>query len=416
MFSQKIFGPVLGAALVLAASVDAAPSAPADTINEWSSLASQLAGTAGMSPLRAPITLAMVHLAMYDGVNAIAGGFAPYASKPPVKTPASMDAAAVEAAYGVLVVELPSQLAALDAARAQSLDPIPEPERTNGVAVGAAAAEALLARRVGDGRDDRVPYTPGSGPGTWIPTPPGFLPALAPFLAKVVPFTMDTPWHFRPDGPPALVSGRYAHDYAEVKRLGERDSLARTPEQTATALFWEPFAGTVWPVSIRRVATERGLDITLAARYEAAAFTAFADALVGCWDAKYHFNFWRPVTAIQQADTDGNPRTDPKFDWEPLAITPPFPEYASGHATVTAAVTTVMEDFFPRDLQIPAQNVNTGEERFYSRAAKVIEEVVEARMLLGVHFRTADEDGAALGRQIARRIGARYFQPDPEGE
>lgn len=146
---------------------------------------------------------------------------------------------------------------------------------------------------------------------------------------------------------------------------------------------------------------------------EDAAFAAFADGLIACWDSKFHFNFWRPATAIHQGDLDHNPRTEADPDWEPLSVTPPFPEYASGHACTTTAVTEVMEAFFPHDLRIPARNVNRGEERFYTRARDVSEEVVEARMLLGVHFRAADEDGAEIGRRIAAGIQRRFFRPLP---
>ena len=412
MSGLRFLGRALVTTLLLAAvGVDGARAATADVVNEWSARASQLATAAAMHPLRAPITLGLVHLAVYDAVNAIGGGHAPYEVLPPVTRPASMEAAAVEAAYRVLAVELPSQIAALDAARTASLAQIPEPGRSNGSAVGAAAAEALLARRAQDGRDALVPYTPGSGPGAWIPTPPGFLPATAPFLARIVPFMMRSPSQFRPDGPPRLHSREYANDYREVRSLGAKQSTERTPEQTATARFWEPLAGTVWPASIRRMATERGLDIATAARFEAAAFAAFADGLIACWDAKYHFNFWRPVTAIR-VDTDGNPHTEADPGWEPLSTTPAFPEYPSGHTCATTAVANVMEDFFPHDLRIAARNVNTGEERFYTRARDVSDEVVEARMLLGVHFRAADEDGAEIGRRIARRIRTKFFKAE----
>jgi hypothetical protein len=413
MSSRGFLAWSLVAALLPAIVQGGTPAKPADVIHEWSARAQQLAGAAGMHPLRAPITLGLVHLAVYDAVNAIAGGHAPYVSAPPVTRPASMEAAAVEAAYRVLAVELPSQLAALDAARTASLAPMPEPDRSNGLAVGAAAAAALLARRAHDGRNDVVPYEPGSGPGAWIPTPQGFLPAAGPFLARVAPFTMRSPSQFRPEGPPPLRSRKYAEDYREVKSLGARQSPTRTPEQTATARFWEPLAGTVWPASIRRMAAERGLDMATAARFEAATFAAFADGLVACWDAKYRFNFWRPLTAIRAGDTDGNEHTEADPAWEPLSITPAFPEYASGHACTTTAVVGVMEDFFPHDLRIPARNVDSGEERFYRRARDVSDEVVEARMLLGVHFRSADEDGAEIGRRIARQIRTKLFRPQP---
>jgi hypothetical protein len=351
---------------------------------------------------------------MYDAVNAIDGGARPYAVRPPVRRPASPDSAAIEAAYQVLLVEFPSQQSELDVAREQSLSGFDEPARSNGIAVGAAVARQLLEFRAADGRNDVVPYTPGSGPGVWVPTPPGFLAAAGPFLARVVPFTMRRPWQLRPEGPPALRSHRYAAEYNEVKALGQKESPTRTPEQTATATFWEPLTGTVWPASIRRVSSERGLDLPTGARFQAAAFAAFADALIACWDAKYHFNFWRPVTAIQQGDVDGNRYTSADPAWEPLFVTPNFPEYPSGHACATAAVAHVMEDFFPHDLVIPARNIRTGEERFYSRARDVVDELVEARMLMGIHFRTANEDGADIGRRVARRIRSRFFKPRGE--
>jgi hypothetical protein len=397
--------------LITASLAGAGQASSPAVVNEWSARASEATAAAGMHPLRAPITLALVHLAMYDAVNAVAGGHAPYAAAPSVVRPASAEAAAVEAAYRVLLAEAPSQAASLEAARTASLAAIPEPARANGAAVGAAAAQALLASRAQDGRDTVVPHAPGNGPGAWIPTPPGSLAAVAPFLGRVTPFTMQSPSQFRPAGPPRLDSPRYAAEYREVRALGAKTGSTRTPGQTATALFWEPLAGTVWPASIRRMAAERGLDIATAARFEAAAFAAFADGLIACWDAKYHFGFWRPVTAIRAGDADGNAATEPDPAWEPLSTTPAFPEYPSGHACTTTAVANVMEDFFPQDLVIPARNVVTGEERVYTRARDVSDEVVEARMLLGVHFRAGDEDGAEIGRRIARRIRTELFRP-----
>jgi len=146
------------------------------------------------------------------------------------------------------------------------------------------------------------------------------------------------------------------------------------------------------------------------ARFQAAAFAAFADGLIACWDAKFAFNFWRPVTAIQHGEADGNNLTAANSAWEPLAITPNFPEYPSGHACATAAVAHTIEDFFPHDVFIPARNVFTGEERFYRKAGDVVDEVIEGRMLLGLHFRSADEDGADIGRKVARQIRSRWFK------
>ena len=397
--------------LCLTTGLSTRPAAAAvDPIAEWSAVASSAAAASGMSPLRTPITLAILHLAMYDAVTAIAGDRQPYAVNPRVPRRASAYAAAVEAGYRALLVEFPSQHARLQITYEQLLAGEPDGVAKGlGVKVGAAVARRLLTLRANDGRNDVITYMPGSGPGVWVPTPPGFLPATTAFLARVAPFTMNSPSQFRPSGPPRLRSRRWTADYNEVKALGAKDASARTTEQTATALFWQPLAGTVWPATIRRLAREQLLDLKSSARFQAAAFAAFADGLIACWDAKFHFNFWRPVTAIQKGDTDRNRRTEADPAWEPLADTPNFPEYPSGHACATAAVAHTIEDFFQYDVSIPVRNVVTGEERFYRRATEVVDEVVEARMLLGIHFRSADEDGADIGWKIARQIRRDWF-------
>ena len=303
------------AVVILAVSVRPSPAATPDVISEWSVAASNAAAASGMAPFRTPMTFALLHLAMYDAVTAIVGDREPYAVNPPVAHPASAQAAAIEAGYRMLVAEFPTQVVALDVVYQALLAFEPDsPSKRNGIAVGAAAVQQLLALRANDGRNAVVAYTPGSGPGVWVPTPPAFLPATTAFLAKVTPFTMKSASQFRPAGPPALDSTRWADDYNEVKMLGASAGSTRTSEQTATALFWEPLAGTVWPASIRRLAREQGLDLASSAHFQAAAFAAFADGLIACWDAKFHFNFWRPVTAIQHGATDDNDLTAPDPD------------------------------------------------------------------------------------------------------
>jgi hypothetical protein len=175
-------------------------------------------------------------------------------------------------------------------------------------------------------------------------------------------------------------------------------------------MFWQPLAGTVWPVTIRRMAAEQSLDLPARAQFEAAAFAAFADGLIACWDAKFHFRFWRPITAIRTGNADHNSNTLGEPSWEPMFDTPNFPEYPSGHACATAAVAHTIENYFDRDVPIPAHSVRTNTDRIYRKAKDVVDEVIEARMLIGVHFRTADEDGAAIGRKIARQIRSRFFK------
>jgi hypothetical protein len=383
-----------------------------DPITEWSRTASAVAASTGMAPLRMPITLALLHIAMADSVAATDSGRGPSPGGPKASGgPASSFAAAVEAGRRVLIAEFPAASSEIEATYRRLLVLEPDsPARVNGLRIGATETEALLQRRAHDGRDATVPYTPGTGAGVWVPTPPAYLPENTAFLARVTPFTFDAPSGVRPGGPPRLDSKRWADDYNEVKRKGARDAADRTPEETATAWFWEPLAGTVWPATIHRLARDKRLGLGQSARFQAAAFAAFADALIACWDAKYHFSFWRPVTAIRQGDTDGNDRTEPDPDWEPLGVTPGFPEYASGHVCVTAAVAHTIEHFFDRRVPIPARNVVTGEERVYRRADDVVNEVVAARMWLGVHFRAADEDGADIGRRVAALVRRRFLE------
>jgi len=410
--SRKISWSLCVLVLCLAIGPSAQPlAAVADPITEWGLAASAAATATGMAPLRTPISLALLQVAMFDAVTAITGNRRSGAVAEQVTVSASPYAAAVEAGYRVLLAEFPSQQSQLRLTYEKLIaGEADSSSKRIGVEVGAEVARRLLAARANDGRKAVVSYVPGSGPGVWIPTPPGFLAVTTAFLGRVTPFTMDSPSQFRPAGPPQLNSKHWRADYNEVKALGAKFSSTRTADETATALFWEPLAGTVWVPTIRRLAREQTLDLESSARFQAAAFAAFADGLIACWDAKFHYNFWRPVTAIQNGEDDGNPRTEADPAWEPLAVTPNFPEYPSGHACASAAVAHTIEHFFHYDVLIPARNVVSGEERFYRRAGQIIDEVIEARMLLGLHFRTADEDGAEIGRKIARQIRREWLR------
>src|SRR5262245_60153198 len=294
------------ALLCLSLGTRAPAAAGIDPITEWSITASSAATASAMAPLRTPITFAILHLAMYDAVNAIGGDRKPYMVTVNVSQPASAEAAAVEAGYRILLAEFPGQQSMLESKYNELRAGVPDSAaKSNGAAVGNAVARQLLALRANDGRNVTIPYVPGSGPGAWVPTPPGFLAATTAFLARVTPFTMNGPSQFRPSGPPEMGSTRWAADYNEVKAYGPKSGSSRSDEQTSTALFWEPLAGTVWPATIRRMAREHSFDLATSARFQAASFAAFADGLIACWDAKFHFNSWRPVTAIQQGDTDG---------------------------------------------------------------------------------------------------------------
>jgi hypothetical protein len=402
---------VIGVLCLSSGVSPAASPAAADPITEWSLAASSAATASGMASLRTPITLALLHVAMFDAVGAASGNRHPRAAANSTPIAASPYAAAVEAGFRVLIAEFPAQQATLQPRYEKLLAGEPDSSTKQvGREIGADAARRILASRANDGRNAVIAYVPGSGAGVWVPTPPGFLAVTTASLARITPFTMDSPAQFRPAGPPRLGSKKWLADYDEVKTLGVKDGSTRTSEQTATALYWEPLAGTVWIPTIRRLAREQALDLESSARFQAAAFAAFADGLIACWDAKFHFNFWRPVTAIQSGDTDGHPHTVGDPAWEPLAVTPNFPEYPSGHTCATAAVAHTIEDFFQHDVVIPVRHAVTGEERYYRRASDVVDEVVEARMLMGVHFRSADEDGAEIGRKIARQIRRQWMR------
>jgi hypothetical protein len=286
----------------------------ADAVLDWNEYAAKAIVTVGgQVPPRALIRLAMVHLAMYDAVNAIEGApFWGYASVPAVHRPASEEAAAATAAHDVLVVLFPAQAADLDAKYATSLAALPDDiAKPNGIAVGQQAASAILIKRAEDGRDATVTYTPGSGPGIWVPTPPAFLAALAPETPFVQPFALNSASQFRPDPPFSLTSEDWARDYNEIKALGPAVGSIRTPAQTDIARFWSDNPPLQWNRAWRALSVAKDLGLADNARYFAMLATASADALIACWDAKYFYNFWRPVTAIRAGDTDGNPETAP---------------------------------------------------------------------------------------------------------
>ena len=263
----------------------------------------------------------------------------------------------------------------------------------------------------------------GDGPGVWEPTPPPEEPTQrAPYLLPqwgfVTPFAIPSGDFFRPDGPPSLKSLEYAREYNEVKLLGEKDESARSPEQTEIALFWADGAGTVtppghWNIIAQDVATTRRNTLQQNARLFALLNVAMADAAIGAWDSKYHYTFWRPVTAIRNGDTDGNPATAPDPDWESLIITPPFPDYISGHSTFSGAAATVLSLFYGT----PSIRFTTGSDalpgvvREFRSFLEAAHEAALSRMYGGIHFSSANEDGLKTGLAIGGRTFTHTMQP-----
>jgi hypothetical protein len=224
---------------------------------------------------------------------------------------------------------------------------------------------------------------------------------------NVSPWVVRNLSSFQPDGPPPLHSRRYARDYNEVKELGSLNSLTRTDEETEIARFWLGSPSVIWNGVARQLIQARGSDLSATARTFALIYLASADASIACWEAKYTFNFWRPITAIRNGDADDNVRTEADPAWTPLFPTPQHPEYLSGHSTNSSAMATVLQLLLGDDPGTPivaTSPTNPGFERHWDRLSEGVEEVIEARIYAGIHYRTSDEDGAAVGRRVARFV------------
>jgi len=387
-----------------------------DMVLDWNEIAvNSIVGVAQQRSERGFIRLAMVHIAVYDALDAIAGyPFMPYTGKLDVALPASADAAAATAAHDVLVALYPEQQSQLDSKYDASLASIPDgADKANGISAGRQAASAILAARAGDGRDAVVPYTPGSGPGLWVPTPPNFPAASAPEVAKVQPWTLKSPAQFRVKPPPDLTSEKWARDYNEVKTLGAATGSSRTPEQTDIGRFWSENSLAQWDRAWRGISIAQKLSINDNARFFAMLTTVGSDAYIACWDSKYTYNFWRPVTAIRAGDTDGNPDTEPDPNWTPLATTPPHPEYPSAHGCFTGATTETLKFVFGTDdfnfsvdstvagLSSPVRN--------YSSFSQALDEVFGARIYGGMHYRNSMRYGAKIGKQVSHYATEHFF-------
>ena len=328
----------------------------ADVIIDWNNVLLDAVRTNSMSPLPATRVRAAMNTAMYDAVNSIARTHYPYHVDMTADPGTSREAAAAQAAHRVLSGMFPASQATYDTALANSLSSVPDgPGKTAGIGLGNTVGAAILALRANDGASAVVPYTPGSQPGDWRPTPPANAAAAAPQWANVTPWAMTSPSQFRnPDGPPALDSAEYTAAFNQVKEIGSATSATRTEDQSNIAQFWAGHAGTAtppghWNRIAQTVAASQGNTLEENARLFALLGIAQADALISTWDNKYHYNHWRPVTAIREAGTDGNPDTEADPNWSSFITTPNHPSYSSGHATVSGASGAVLADFFGTD-------------------------------------------------------------------
>jgi PAP2 superfamily len=403
-----------GLLVAVAALLALAAPARADTVTDWNVNATNaLLVAAGQPPQVSVPHLAMVHGAVYDAVNAIDGGHRGYLISSRLATRSdSKDAAAATAAFRVLVHLVPAQQAALDGQYATSLATIPDgSSKTRGIAVGNAAAAAMIAARTDDGRFGPFRFDVGAGAGLWKPVLPAFTNDPFAWLKDVKPFLIQNASQFRSDGPLPLTSRKYAREFDEVKSLGSAGSTVRTADQTLAARYWAENPPGTWSRIFRTLAAQEGLSLVENARFFATLYLTAADALIGVWDDKAHWSFWRPITAIREADTDGNSRTEPDAGWVPLIATPPYPEHPSGHTGLSGSIVTTLQQLFGTDKVAWTDTNNGGLTRSFTRFSQAIDEIVDARVWSGIHFRTADEQGERIGKQVARYREGRYFRP-----
>jgi len=389
---------------------------------DWNAIAvtTALSGNPVISPASTTsggtsIYLAYVHLAVFDAVNAIDRRFQSYGPEITAPEGASADAAAIAAAYTTLVYYFPDQAASLTAQYNAALVVIPDgAPKTDGILVGQDAANGIVSMRLSDGRSANVPYTYPSVPtaGVWIPTPPGFLPPQTPWVGQMQPFTMRNASQFLPDEPPpALGSDEWAQNFNETKTLGAINSTVRTPAQTEIGLFWTEQTTRQYARAFRALAMARALDTSDTARLFAMVWAGFADSFIGCMNAKYHFSFWRPVTAIRNAGLAGNPLTVADPTWTPLGTTPNHPEFPAAHGCVTGSVARTLERFFGTDkVTLVVSSTVTNTTHTFTNTEDLEEEVFGARIYAGFHYRHSLVEGFELGHNVVKQMVRHYFR------
>jgi len=412
-------GFVLSVLTMLVFGAHVSSAARADAVTHWNEIATTVTipSAANLAPPYQSRIFAMTHAAIHDALNAIDRRYKPYALSGRPDRGASPEAAVATAAYGVLVHEIPTQKAILDAEYQAALASIADGEaKTRGVVIGQAAAALILALRSDDGSTAQVPYTPGTEPGDWRPTPPGFLPALAPGWGDVTPFALRIGSQFRPDPSPYfdLTSAAYTCDYNEIKSIGKADGSTRTAEQSEIARFWYESSTIGWNRIARNLAAEQGLDLWSNARLFGLVNLGLADGYISTYEAKYFYNFWRPVTAIRAGDLDGNPRTIADPEWTSFLVTPPIPDNSSGHSVAGAGVAHVLARFFDNDnicFTTTSGAPFPGITRSFTSFSQAAQENADSRVYAGIHFRSACRDGLKQGTKVGRYIFNHFLKP-----
>ena len=391
--------------VILAVLAIAVFPAAADEVTDWDAIMFQ---TALVAPATSPLVMnrnaAIVQSSVFDALNGIERRYTPIHVQPAAPPGASRRAAVVQAAYVALAHLYPAQQSTLDLQREASLDAIASDAAAEnsesialGVAWGQTVADQIWAWRLTDGiTPPPPPFLGGTDPGEWRPTPPAFLPGAGPQFAYMTPWVMLSPSQFRPAGPPALDSTQYAADLTETRVMGSISSTSRSADQTLAARFWNAStAAYYWHNIALSLAAERHFTLSENSHLLALVSLAMGDAVIACWEAKYHYVFWRPVTAIRMSDPT----------WTPLLITPAFPEYPSGHSTVSGAAAAVLVDSFGETSSFSVgSDVMMGVVRSFTSFTAATDEVKDARVFAGIHFRTACNDGNATGRAVGSYV------------
>lgn len=390
------------------------PAHSGAVITEWNREAARLTllTSSNLAPVQQARVMAIVQVAVHDAVNGITRDYETYLSPGPAPENASPIAAAIAAAHHALVNLFPGHSVSLEIFYANSLAAHDQLATDPGIEYGRSAAAAILALRANDNSAQaQFNYSaPGAGSaGVWVPLTS--VPALLPGWGDVTPFVIRSATQFSPEPPPALASEQYARDYNEIKVIGKLNSPTRTSLQTQIATFWRASPTAIWNPVVQQVVAARNPDLSSTARTFALVYLAVADASITCWEAKYTHNFWRPQPAINNGDSDGNDLTPGDATWTPLFATPPHPEYTSGHTTNSSAMATILELLFEDNPGVPISVTLSGITRHWNTFSEGVDEVIDARVYSGIHFRTADEVGARTGRQVARFVSTHALRP-----
>jgi hypothetical protein len=400
----------------VAALVSASGLQAGNPISDWNAIASTTVVTNGAKvPAASTVWFAYTSIAMYDAVNAITGEYQPFYYRFAGPSSASIDAAAVAAAHRVLVNYFPTQQAALDSQYTASLAAITDDPAaiTAGVAVGESAAMAVVSARTGDGLEANITYTPGSGPGAWIPTPPGFAAPAVPWLGQMRPFTMKGASDQLPGPPYALTSEDWSRDFNLTRMYGGSSSTVRSAAETEIGVFWTEHTGQQYARAFNYLVTNNNLGTSDASRLMAMLWTGVADSAIGCFNAKYKYGFWRPVTAINAGGGTAALPADPA--WTALGTTPNHPEYPAAHGCLTGATAALIADFFGTTkvhIMTDSKAFSDGvHQHTFEDTGDLMDEVFWARMYAGFHFFHSLEVGRQLGQSVAEGVVRSHFRP-----